>query len=297
MKKIALAAAVTITLAVAAFVSMPRAASRTYIFSTTPWGTGTEMKAMYKPLLDYISEQTGAKFKMVTYPDYDTLVKQIEGGYVDFAQINQVSYVRLVHDGAGVRYLVTSMRAYDDGTERDNYLGYVFTLKKSKIKTFDDLKGKVFGFVDVTSASGYKMVRAYMAQKGLDPKIYFRKYFFLGDHDEVAKAVKNGMVDAGATWEVSYKLNVSRFGNIFRIVYTTPAIPNDAWIVSNSVPRALADDIKKALMGATVITTTKDGRMVLNRKAGMPEVSFTERSNEFYMKAADLLLYEDKGVE
>lgn len=297
MKKIAFGAIAIIAAGVLIWACAPTRAARSYVFSVTSWGAEKKMKAMYRPLLDYIEENTGAHFDMVMFQDYETLIKQIEGGYVQFALVNPVSYMRLAGEGADIRYLVTSVREYDDGIERDHYLGYVVVLKKSPVKEFSDLRGRIFGFVDDSSASGYKMIRAYMADQGLDPKTFFKKYFFLGDHDEVLKAVKNGMVDAGATWEVSYKINVDRYGNIFRIIHTTPPIPNDAWIVGGDMPKSLADRIKQLLLKTDRLTAGAKGEMALNRKEGMLEVGFAERDRDFYMKAAPLLLYEENEAK
>ena len=132
-----------------------------------------------------------------------------------------------------------------------------------------------------------------MREKKLDPDTFFKKYFFMGDHDELAKAVKNGYVDAGATWEASYIINVKRYGEIFKIINETPPIPNDAWVVGNSVPPELAEKIKELLLAMNEDTITSDGRLVLDPSLGLPEIGFAERSPEFYDKVAPLLLYKE----
>ncbi len=265
------------------------AAEKEYIFSAVPWGNADEIKAMMQPLLDHIEEKTGAKFKTVMFPTYDDLVDEVMGGYVQFAQLNAVTYLNLMHKNADINYVATSIRSFGE-FERDYYLGYIFTRKDSPLESFDDLKDKIFAFVDDTSSSGYKMPVAYMKSRNLDPKTYFRKYFFMGDHDEVAKAVANQKVAAGATWEASYTLNQRRYDDLFKIIFETPPIPNDAWIVGNSVPDNLTEKIKKVLLETNIFSYTSDGRKVLDQDLGIPEVGFAERNSQFYEDAAPLLL-------
>lgn len=258
------------------------------------------MRKMYDPVLDYISEQTGFQFDMVFLPTYDAMIEEMDNGFVDFAQVNAVTLLKMRRANVPFQYLVTSVRAFGEGAtrfEREHYYGYFITRADSKIETLEDLRGKTFGFVEKSSGSGYKMPRAILESMGETPATFFKKYFFLGDHDEVAKAVYNRCVDAGATWEASYRINMDRYHDAFKIIFQTPEIPNDAWITGNRIPRANAQKIKTALLQITSSTTTEDGRLVLNPKSGVSETSFVERDMEFYEKAADLLIFEEKSED
>jgi len=269
-----------------------RASAQNYIFSVVPWGSEAEMKAMFEPLLDYIDLQTGETFDIVLYQSYDELVREISLGRVHFACLNAISYLKARRANANIRYIATSIRDYE-GKDSDHYLGYVITHKDSGIKDFSGLKNKVFAFVDQTSSSGYKMPVAYMREQGLEPKTFFKKYFYLGDHDEVAKAVKNRVVDGGATWETSYRINKKRYGDVYRIIHTTPPIPNDAWVVSNRLPKRISDKLKEVLLSLDRNATTPLGAPVLNPATGIPEVGFAERDPGFYEQAASVLLFKE----
>jgi phosphonate transport system substrate-binding protein len=265
------------------------AAGRSYVFSTAPWGDPAKLKIMYRPLLDYIEEQTGVHFEIVIFPTYDDLVKEVSGGYVQFAAVSGANFLKLQAENAPMRYLSTSLRQYGE-KKNDYYTGYIIVRKDSGIKNFSQLRGKKFAFVDVDSASGYKMPIAYMARQNLDPKTFFKKFFFMGDHDEVIKALKNRHVDGGATWEVSYDMNVKKYGDIFDIIYKSPPIPNDAWVVGNKVPKQLSDRILQVMLGINNITATKKGTYVLDPSLEITEVGFTKRSPKFYSDVKDYLL-------
>jgi phosphate/phosphite/phosphonate ABC transporter binding protein len=237
---------------------------------------------MYRPLLDFIEEKTGIHFDIVIFPTYEDFIKEVQGGYVQFAAVNGASFVQLWQNNAEIRYLATSLRQYGN-KQQDYYTGYIITRKDSGVNTFMDLQGKKFAFVDDTSTSGYKMPMQYMNELNLDPKVFFRKYFFMGDHDEVIKAVKNRAVDGGATWEVSYDMNVQKYGNIFNIIYKSPPVPNDAWVIGNKVSKPVGEQIAVALLSINNITATKSGRYVLDPELGVTEVGFSKRSPQFYL--------------
>jgi phosphate/phosphite/phosphonate ABC transporter binding protein len=265
-----------------AWAAPARAASRSLVFSTTPWTSPEELKKMYRPLLDYVEEKTGVHFDIVIFPTYDDFVKEVQGGYVQFAAVNAAGFARLWRDGADISYLATSLRQFGD-KQRDYYTGYVIVRKDSGIKSFMDLNGKKFAFVSDDSSSGYKAPLEYMKSLNLDPKTFFRKYFFMGDHDEVLKAIRNRAVDGGAATEESYDMNVKKYGDIFNVIYKTPPLANDAWIAGNKVSKELGDRIAAVLLSVNNITSTKTGKYVLDPSLGLTEVGFSKRGLQFYL--------------
>ena len=269
-----------------------KADARDYVFSVVPWAAPSEMKAMFQPMMDYIRERTGLNFTIVMLPSYDEVINEISKGNVQFGSLNAVAYLKLLDTGTKVKYIATSIRDFGD-YDRDFYYGYIITHKDSGVNVFMDLRDKVFGFVDKTSGSGYKMPIAYMKGLNLNPDTFFKKYFFLGDHDEVIKAVANKQIDAGATWEASYLMNEKKFGHIFKIIQRSPPIPNDVWVLSNNIPDSVVSSLKEALLGINRQTKTSKGILVLDEKKGMNDVGYALRGPEFYTKVKNILLYEN----
>ena len=67
----------------------------------------------------------------------------------------------------------------------------------------DDMKGKVFGFGDPNSPSGYLIPSNEIpAATGasMDSGDYFGEVKFTGGHEQTIVAVNNGDIDAGVTW-------------------------------------------------------------------------------------------------
>lgn len=274
----------------------PARAEKVMRFGVNPWAAEDVMRKSFKPLMDYLHEQLGIRFDIVITSNYEELIKRTSSGDINLASFNAVAFLMARHQGLPLQYLATALKPGANGQPgHDYYSGYIIVKKDSPYKTLDDLRGKVFAFVDTESASGYKMPVAFLATTGRgSPDEFFKKYFYMGNHDEVASAVYYGCVDGGATSENSYADNTAkqRFGDAFRIIENITPIPNDAWVVSPDTRPELAQKIKDLLLSIHQDTRTADGRIVLNRKLGFPGVGWSERSPEFYEKQASLLLYD-----
>jgi phosphonate transport system substrate-binding protein len=80
------------------------------------------------------------------------------------------------------------------------YKGQFIANNASGIKSFADLKGKTFCFVDPNSTSGYIIPRIVLKAKGIDPDKDFKSTTNAGSHNNVAIAVYKGDCDAGVTY-------------------------------------------------------------------------------------------------
>ena len=80
------------------------------------------------------------------------------------------------------------------------YKGQFIANVASGIKSFADLKGKTFCFVDPNSTSGYIIPRIILKANGIDPDKDFKAVQNAGSHDNVAIAVYKGDCDAGVTY-------------------------------------------------------------------------------------------------
>lgn len=85
-----------------------------------------------------------------------------------------------------------------DTSDRTYYKSCIISRSDSKVKTWNDLKGKTFAFVTPTSTSG-GVGPAYLLRKnGINPDKDFKNKIYAGKHDAAFLAVKNKKVDAGA---------------------------------------------------------------------------------------------------
>jgi phosphonate transport system substrate-binding protein len=114
------------------------------------------------------------------------------------------------------------------------YKGQFIANQASGIKTFADLKGKTFCFVDPLSTSGYIVPRIILKANGINPDTDFKATQNAGSHPNVAIAVYKGDCDAGVTYinvltDKSANL-AATYADITQKVYVfadTDRIPND----------------------------------------------------------------------
>ncbi|OUS30215.1 hypothetical protein A9Q99_07000 [Gammaproteobacteria bacterium 45_16_T64] len=252
------------------------AMSEIYRFGVTPWQKGQtedDINHNYRLMVDYLGEKTGDKYIIVSARDYQQMIEFLADGKVDFASISPVPYVLAKQMNPGIQLLVTEM-SWDKAHENltDSYLGF-FVTKKSRgdINSLTDLKYKRFGFVKKESSSGFKYPNALLKEKGMDYRTFFSRHYFLGSHPRVTDAIAAGSIDAGATWDFNLNQAIAKHGDIFKIVFTTPPIPNLCIAAHSSLPLEKVEKIRQAL-------TSIDTQLL----EGLPASGYVVRPDSFY---------------
>ncbi|MCA1775009.1 MAG: phosphonate ABC transporter substrate-binding protein [Loktanella sp.] len=143
-------------------------------------------------------ELLGVPTKLFTPADYDGVIQGLLGGSLDMAWLGPSAYAKAyLTDPDAVEPVLVRVNT-------DKSYGYYsigFASKESGIDSLDDMEGKVMGFGDPNSASGYLIPKVEMEQQ-LDMPLdeYFDEVKMAGGHEQTIVAVKNGDVDAGVTW-------------------------------------------------------------------------------------------------
>jgi len=144
---------------------------------------------------DYLTQEIdGYKFVIVPL-GFEDLKKSVQKSEVDFVLTNTMYYVELEYE-YGLSRIATLENLDNNGGGLISFGGVIFTKEDSKIKTFDDLKGKRFGAVNANSFGGWIMAQKELKDNGIKRED-FASFEFFGSHDAVVKAVKDGLVDAG----------------------------------------------------------------------------------------------------
>jgi len=170
-------------------------------------------------------------------------------------------------------------------------------LFRSGIKSFADLKGKSFCFVDPNSTSGYIVPRIILAANGINPDTDFSATQNAGSHNNVAIAVYKGDCDAGVTYinvltDTSANL-AAQYPDIADKVKpfaVTPPIPNDGM----QFIKSLDPKLKKVVVeGMLAMANDPGGKAVL--KSLYNYDSFQEVDATFYN--AFLAVLQKAGVD
>lgn len=145
-------------------------------------------------------ELLGVPTKLFAPADYNGVIQGLLGGTIDLAWLGASGYAKTwLTDPDAVEPVLVKVNT-DGGY---GYFSIGFARKDGGVKNLQDLKGKVFGFGDPNSTSGYLIPSIEIPQATgatMDSGDYFGEVKFTGGHEQTIVAVNNGDINAGVTW-------------------------------------------------------------------------------------------------
>ncbi|MBS8228320.1 phosphonate ABC transporter substrate-binding protein [Vannielia litorea] len=152
-------------------------------------------------LKEYTEEALGVPVKLFAPADYNGVMQGLLGGTLDMAWLGASSYAGVyLQDPEAVTPVLVKINL--DGSYGYHSIG--FARKDSGITSLADMQGKVFGFGDPNSTSGYLIPSVEIPTAGegitMESGEYFGEVKFTGGHEQTIVAVNNGDIDAGVTW-------------------------------------------------------------------------------------------------
>jgi phosphonate transport system substrate-binding protein len=136
------------------------------------------------------------------------------------------------------------------------YATALFSRADSSIRSLDDVRGGVrAAWVDRQSAAGYLIIRALLRSQGVDLEQAFVHEKFLGTHDAVAAAVREGEVDVGATFAYPHaelgmrSPKAAGWGHDdVNVIAYVGSIPSDIIAANCRLPPAVRNKVQQALV-------------------------------------------------
>ncbi|MEO1138020.1 MAG: phosphonate ABC transporter substrate-binding protein [Pseudomonadota bacterium] len=148
----------------------------------------------------YTEELLGVETKLFAPADYAGVIQGLVGGTLDMAWLGASAYAATyLQDPEAVEPVLVKINL--DGSYGYHSIG--FARKDADITSLDDMKGKVFGFGDPNSTSGYLIPSIEIPETtgaSMESGDYFGEVKFTGGHEQTIVAVNNGDVDGGVTW-------------------------------------------------------------------------------------------------
>ncbi|MEL6551421.1 MAG: phosphonate ABC transporter substrate-binding protein [Pseudomonadota bacterium] len=149
----------------------------------------------------YTEEALGVETKLFAPADYAGVIQGLLGGTLDMAWLGASSYAAIyLQDPEAVEPVLIKQNM--DGSVGYHSIG--FARVDSGITSLEDMEGRVFGFGDPNSTSGYLIPSIEIPQAGdeitMEPGDYFGDVRFTGGHEQTIVAVNAGDIDAGVTW-------------------------------------------------------------------------------------------------
>ncbi|CRK76088.1 Phosphate-import protein PhnD precursor [Nereida ignava] len=155
----------------------------------------------YACLQEYATEALGVETKIFAPADYNGVIQGLLGGTIDMAWLGASAYAATyLQDPEAVEPVLVKVNL--DGSIGYHSIG--FARADSGITSLDDMQGKVFGFGDPNSTSGYLIpsieIPQYKDGITMESGDYFGEVKFTGGHEQTIIAVNNGDIDGGVTW-------------------------------------------------------------------------------------------------
>ena len=149
----------------------------------------------------YTEDLLGVETKLFAPADYNGVIQGLLGGTLDMAWLGASSYAAVyLQDPEAVDPVLVKINL--DGSYGYHSIG--FARVDSGITSLDDLQGKVFGFGDPNSTSGYLIpsieIPQYKDGITMESGEFFGEVKFTGGHEQTIVAVNNGDIDAGVSW-------------------------------------------------------------------------------------------------
>jgi phosphonate transport system substrate-binding protein len=223
---------------------LPGLASAEVRFMLLPRLSATGLSAMFTPLAEYLSQETGEKVSIIIPKDFDAFKSAVSAGQAELGFANSLVYVQLKKSTSIEPLAVAAEQK--GGTK---FRGIIIARKDSGIDKVQDLKGKKLIFVEKDSAAGYVFQMLTLSKAGLDVKKDFTTLPFAKKHDNVAMAVFNKAADAGGIREddlekMADKIDLSQI----KIVAFTDYYPNWPLFATSKLDKGRAEKVKAALL-------------------------------------------------
>jgi phosphonate transport system substrate-binding protein len=227
----------------------------------------------YQEIIDYVGGRIGQPVQMVHRRTYDEMDRLLERGEVEIAFICSAPYVK-DREKFGVELLVAP-----SVNGRPIYRSYVIVHNDSPIKTFPELKGKVFAFTDPSSNTG-KIYPTYLLKTmGYSPENFFRRFLHSYSHNKsvemVAKKVADGAAVESLVYEYMRKTG-SPYAKQTKVIKRSPPYGIPPVVVTRDIDPVLKKRVKDAFLS---MHKTPKGKAIL---AAMMMDGFVEVADQHY---------------
>jgi len=248
-----------------------------YIVGIHPLHNPQRLLEVYGPIVDHMNANiSGARFKLEASRNYTEFDKKLYAGHFAFAMPNPYQTVLSLQHG---------YRIFGKMGDDEDFRGIILIRKDSGIREVADLKGKAVSYPGKTALAATFMPQYYLHTHGIDVNRDIENRY-VGSQESSIENVLRGHVAAGATWPVPWKAYIQQYpelANQLTVKWQTHSLPNNGWVVHESVPAELAEAFEQQLFG---LHETPEGRAILQR---VPVSRFMAATGETYLPVRDFL--------
>lgn len=207
-----------------------------------------QLHLRYGPLLNYLSDETGLKFKLISVSDYNELLNLFLEEKVDLAYLGGFTFLQSL---ARQDVVPLVMREVDT-----RFTSYFLVNQKHVATDLKDFKGKVFSFGSQLSTSGHLMPRHFLnTNHQIVPEEFFSDIRYSGAHDKTAYLVRDSEVDLGVANSEIIR-SMIKDGRLndqdIRVIWETPPFPDYVWAVHGHLSEDLRIQLQDAFLALDI---------------------------------------------
>lgn len=179
------------------------------VITFVPSGDTGKITKAGNSIADCLSKMTGLSFKIEVGTSFGASIEAMGANKAQVGFLNTFSVLLAIQKYQIVPALAVLRKYNTNAVDPDKameglmlpfYKGQFIANVASNIKTFADLKGKTFCFVDPNSTSGYIIPNIILKANGIDSAKDFKAVQNAGSHNNVGIAVYKGDCDAGVSY-------------------------------------------------------------------------------------------------
>lgn len=252
----------------------------------------TARRARYEPVAEFLSDRLGVEVELVVTSEHAATAEALLNGQIDVADLGTQGYAIINElQPDSIRPFATELN--DDGSM--GYHSAVMTrADRDDITGVEDLEGKTLGFPSQSSNSGNVSPRYFLAKDfGIeDIDAFAGETGFSGSHNNTVIGIANGTYDAGFIWYRNDDNNAAtslvKTGKVdkddLKVVWVSPVMPTNPWVVSTSLPEQAQEDIIDAVMALN----SDEGKEAFNAMTEGDSAGLTEVSHENYLDIIEI---------
>ena len=205
----------------------------------------------YKTLISITEKLTGFNIETIKVTDYNAAVEAMRAGRAHIAWYGGKTYVKAA-EIANAEAFAAGVRP---GEKDAGYYTYFVVKKDSKLKDFDDVRGKVLSLNTIGSTSGDLIPQVELSKINLSikNKDHFENVFYAGSHDACLLAVLNNNSDvcgmSSRNFEARLEDRTITLEDV-RIIHKSDRVPPPPLAYSKLIPEEDRKKIKEAVLDA-----------------------------------------------
>ena len=221
----------------------------------------------YAPLLEYLSQKLNRPVERVQRRTYSEVNELVQNGEVDLAFVCTSAYL------AGSRAFDMQLLAVPQVNGETVYRAQVIVPANSSVRSFEDLRGRIFAFTDPMSLTGRMYPLFLLQQMEETPEQFFSRTFFTYSHDDAIYAVAQGLADGASIDSLVLDFAVKRDPALIervRIIHTSEPFGMPPVVVGPQIRPQLFAELQTILLemvydpaGQTALQTLDYDQFVL----------------------------------